>query len=261
MNALGSELFIYIIFVLSLGSYSAAYSVRWPAKQFHIWHKEAHDLLSIPFIDSHKKTIKTNRSHCNHCSHLLIWSDLIPLLSYFILKGKCRYCNRPISYRYPIIEGLHLALCLPLIYLPLNTYSLILQTILFSTLITTATIDLEHQLIPDECCVIILICALSIHLMNKTLESSVIGMMAGYCFVYILRQGYIIIRKQEGIGLGDVKLISVLATWLSISNLAPLLFYASLMGILYTIILNKKGSVAIAFGPFLIFSGIIVFYL
>jgi leader peptidase (prepilin peptidase)/N-methyltransferase len=69
------------------------------------------------------------------------------------------------------------------------------------------------------------------------------------------------IRRQEGIGFGDVKLIAVLGAWLSISNLAPLLFYASLMGILYTISLNRKGSEAIAFGPFLIFSGIVVFYL
>lgn len=261
MNTTGVELFLYIIFILSLGSYSAAFSVRWPAKCFYLWRKEAHNLLSIPFIDSSKNTIKAKRSHCNQCSHLLTWRDLIPLLSYLLLRGKCRYCKHPISYRYPIIEFLHLVLCLPLICLPLGTYSLILQTILISTLITAATIDLEYQLIPDECCVVILICALSIHLINKTLENSVIGMLIGYSFIYILHQGYVILKKQEGIGLGDVKLIAALGAWLTISNLATLLLYASLIGILYTVTLNRSGSETIAFGPFLIFSGIVVFYL
>ncbi|ETX11671.1 hypothetical protein MUS1_10250 [Marinomonas ushuaiensis DSM 15871] len=260
MSTTNIELFFYVIFALSLGSYSAAFSVRWPTKCFYLWRKEAHHLLSIPFIDS-KDSIKAKRSHCSHCSHLLAWFDLLPIVSFLLLKGKCRYCKHSISYRYPIIEALHLILCLPLLWLPLDTYSLILHTTLISALITTTVIDLEHKLIPDECCVIILICALSIHLLNMTLETSVLGILIGYCFAYSLRLFYSTIRKQEGIGLGDVKLISALSAWLGISNLSALLLCASLVGILYTITFNKGGSEQIPFGPFLIFSGIIVFYL
>jgi len=261
MNTIGIELFFYVIFILSLGSYSAAFSVRWPAKCFNLWYREAHELLSIPFINSNEASMRTIRSKCNHCSHLLAWFDLFPIISFLVLKGKCRYCKHTISYRYPAIETLHLALCLPLIWFSLDTPSLILQSILISALITAAIIDLEHKLIPDECCVVILICALLIHLMSTTLESSVLGMLVGYCFTYILRYIYVTFRKQEGIGLGDVKLISILGAWLGISNLAPLLLCASSAGILYTIAFNKNGSEQIAFGPFLIFSGMIVFYL
>lgn len=260
MNTAGIELLFYIIFTLSLGSYSAAFSVRWPTRCFYLWRKEAHDLLSIPFIDSNKDSIKT-RSRCNHCSHLLASRDLIPVLSFLLLKGKCRHCKRPISYRYPAIELLHLLLCLPLIWFSLDMYSLILQTILISALITAAVIDLEHQLIPDECCFVTLICALLVHLMNETLENSVLGMLIGFSFIYILHQGYMMFRRQEGIGLGDTKLIAALGAWLGISNLASLLLCASLTGILYTVVFNKNVSEQMAFGPFLIFSGIIVFYL
>lgn len=261
MNLTSTELLLYVIFILSIGSYAAAFSVRWPAQCFHSWNKEAHSLLSIPFIDTDKDSLKTTRSHCNHCLHSLAWRDLIPVFSYLRLKGKCRYCNFSISYRYPAIELLHLLLCLPLIWRSSEIYSLILQAILISTLITAAVIDLEHKLIPDECCVVTLMCALLLHLLNRTLEHSIIGMIVGYCFIYILYQAYFILRKQEGIGLGDIKLITALSAWLGIYNLALLLLCASLTGILYTVAFHKNDSTKIAFGPFLIFSGIIVFYL
>jgi leader peptidase (prepilin peptidase)/N-methyltransferase len=118
-----------------------------------------------------------------------------------------------------------------------------------------------HKLIPDECSTIILVCGLLLHLLSNTLENSVLGMLIGYNLIFTLRWLYLTFRKQEGIGLGDVKLIAALGAWLGFSSLAPLLLCASLAGILYTLLFNKDGSKHVAFGPFLILSGMLMFYL
>ncbi len=251
--------FSYVLIVLSLGSYSAAFTVRWPIKNLYLWQKEAHQLLSLPFTEKENFLNKT-RSHCLSCHHPLIWRDLIPLVSYLFLLGKCHYCKQPISYRYPAIELLHLILCLPLMWLFQDPYQLLLHTLLVSSLITAAAIDAEYKLIPDECTVVIFACALLIHIDKQTLESSILGLLIGYGFLYLLHWFYLNIRKQEGMGLGDVKLVGALGSWLGLTGLAPLLLYASLIGILYTAALNKNKMEQIAFGPFLILSSVLVFY-
>lgn len=251
---------LYGLFFLSLGSFSAAFSVRWPAKVFLSWQQEAHQILSIPFQNT-SLTDDTKRSQCPTCKHTLAWFNLIPLLSYFLLKRRCRYCMQTISYRYPAIEALHLIFCLPLLWIHPDTKLLVLHALLLSSFITLAVIDAEHKLIPDECCVVILACALSINLINQTLESSVLGLLIGYGSIYALHWGYKAVRGKDGIGLGDVKLIAAIGAWLGIFELAPMLLCASLSGILYNATLNKKDSGSVPFGPFLIFSAILVFYL
>lgn len=260
MNMITINWILYSLAILSIGSYAAAFTTRWPVKNIYLWEKEAHNFLSLPFNKIPPDNIRKNRSHCFQCHHLLTWQDLIPLISYLALKGRCRYCHMGISCRYPAIESLHLICCLPLFWVFTDTYQLTLHTLLFSALITAATIDLEHQLIPDECSTITLTCALLLNLSTNTLESSVLGMIIGYGFVYTLRWFYLTFRGQEGIGLGDAKIIAALGAWLGLSNLAPLLLCASLSGILYTVIVNRNESKYMAFGPFLIFSAMLVFY-
>ncbi|WP_421852187.1 prepilin peptidase [Marinomonas sp.] len=261
MNLITINCFLYAFIVLSIGSYAAAFTARWPIKNIYLWEKEAHLLLSLPFSKSPPDKIGKKRSHCFQCNHPLAWQDLIPLLSYLMLKGSCRYCKTAISYRYPAIELLHLACCLPLLWIfSGDIYQLTLHTLLVSALITAAAIDLEHQLIPDECSTIALACALLINLPTNMLETSVLGMTIGYGLIYILRWIYLTFRGQEGIGLGDAKVIAAIGAWLGLSGLTPLLLCASLSGILYTVLMNRNGSKYMAFGPFLIFSAMLVFY-
>ncbi|MCW8355199.1 A24 family peptidase [Marinomonas pontica] len=257
-------IFIYLIYaslVLSIGSYSAAYTRRWPIRQTYLWEKEAHHILSIPFRTSNPEDAQSKRSFCVHCRHLLSWKDLIPVLSFIALKGRCRYCKNAISYRYSIIELAHLALCLPLLSSNSNISELLLLTILISALITAGTVDLENKLIPDECSAIILTCGLLLHLFSSALSDSVLGMLMGYALVYSLHWAYLTFRQCEAIGLGDAKLLAALGAWLGLSNMTNLLLCASLGGILYTVVFKKKGSEHITFGPFLIFSALLIFYI
>jgi leader peptidase (prepilin peptidase) / N-methyltransferase len=255
------EWLLYALTVMSIGSYAAAFTARWPVKNAYLWKKEAFELLSLPFNTPPPMQVSQKRSHCFQCHQTLVWQDLIPLLSYLLLKGKCRYCKSTISYRYPTIEFLHLTCCFPLLWLTHDIYQLTLQTLLISCLITSTAIDIEHKLIPDECNMLALGCALLLHASSNTLEYSVFGMLIGYSLVYIIRWFYMAVRKCEGIGLGDAKLIAALGAWLGFPSLAPLLLCASLSGILYTVLLKRNGSNHMAFGPFLIFSAMLVFYL
>ena len=261
MNMTTIECLLYVLLISSLGSYAAAFTIRWPVKNHYLWRKEAHALLSLPFTTKEPEIVLKRRSQCMHCHQLLVWQDLIPILSYLLLKGKCRACKKRICYRYPVIESLHLACCLPLLWLTDDIYQLVLQTIVISSLITSAAIDFEHQLLPDECTVLVLACALLWHLSTNTLHNSVLGMLIGFSLIYALRQLYLVIKKCEGIGLGDAKLIAALGAWLGLSNLSALLLCASLSGILYNMLLSRNGSKPMAFGPFLIFSALLIFYL
>ncbi|RNF51147.1 prepilin peptidase [Marinomonas hwangdonensis] len=252
---------VYCSIVLCVGSFAAAYTVRWPIKSRYLWEKEAHHILSLPFKQAAPTLITAKRSHCVHCHHPLPWYDLIPIVSFVWLKGKCRSCQHPLSLRYPIIESLHVIFCLPLPWLTDSLYELLLHSCIISALIVAATIDLEHKLIPDECNGLILFASLLLNLSSDHLESSVMGLLIGFSLIYFLRKGYLIVRQSEGIGLGDAKLLAALGAWLGAAHLPLLLLGASVSGILYTVLSNKNRQDYMAFGPFLIFSAMCVFYL
>ncbi len=249
-----------VLFIISFGSYATNFVVNWPKQTLAAWQKEAHLLLNIPFADTHKEH-RSPRSHCDTCSHTLSWQDLFPLISYLLMKGRCRYCQQPISLNYPIIELIHLFLCAPLLWLFEDPILRFLHIILLSALVSSATIDAKHKLLPDQCTGIVLACGLLINTIKGSLEQSVLGLLIGYGTIYALGLCYLKIRKREGIGLGDAKLVGALGAWLGLSYLTPLLLCASLLGILYTISLSRNALKEIPFGPFLIVSAIMMFYI
>lgn len=251
---------LYCLFVLCLCSYSGLYAYRWPLKLRYVWEKEAHQLLLMPF---HKNMpFQTAQSPCcSHCHQALPLKHMIPLISFLLLRGKCHYCSKKLHYRYPLIELAHITLCLPLLWLNQDIPSLFLHSILLSCLITITAIDFENQLIPDECNFLALACVLLLHLLSDTLESCVMGVIIGYLFIHFLNVGYKTLRKTEGIGLGDAKLAAVLGGWVTLPNLTLMLACASIVGILYTLFINKSRKDPSPFGPFLIFSAtLIAFY-
>ncbi|MBR7888598.1 prepilin peptidase [Marinomonas sp. A79] len=250
----------YCLCLASIGSYAAAFTVRWPVKCHHNWQKEAHQLLNIPFKKTSERPKLGHRSCCPHCGQTLKWKDLIPIISFIRLKGHCRHCNQAISLRYPVIESLHIVSCLPLLWLSNDWLTLALYTCIMSSLITSAFIDIEHHLIPDQCITVLVSCGLLLGIISNTLLSSVVGMIVGFYLIIVVRWCYTVVRKQEGIGLGDAKLIAALGAWLGVSALPSLLLCASVGGILYTVVFRRTGSDLIAFGPLLIISAILVFY-
>ncbi|MBU1239839.1 prepilin peptidase [Myxococcota bacterium] len=184
-------------------------------------------------------------SRCGSCSHPLGAIDNIPILSYLFLRGRCRHCNASFSPRYAVIEALTALLTLAAYLLsPLYTGTVTGSTLLvfLSTfafillLIIISFIDWDTFIVPDVLVIpaiflgVPITWALSILSLTETLA----GLVAGYGIFFATTHIYRIIRKAEGLGLGDAKLLGAIGVWLGPMALAPVIFLASVQGILFT---------------------------
>ena len=227
-----------------------------------------------------KETIIKGRSHCESCKKELAWYDLIPLLSFMLLRGKCRYCNKQLSLYYPIIEfstGILFVLVYAfvnfqfsifnfqsisqflifnsLIFNPQSLISLVYYLFIASSFIVIFFEDLEFGIIPDKVIFPAVILSLFYFLIvnPQSLFINLISAIGTCAFFLIL----FLITKGKGMGFGDVKLAFLLGLILGFPKIILALYLAFLTGAFVGIILilwKKKKSIreAIPFGPFLI---------
>lgn len=153
-----------------------------------------------------KENIVNVRSHCMNCGHKLQWYELVPLLSYLFLRGRCRICKSKISVQYPLIEaGNGILYVLIFIFNGVNVDSL-LYCLLTSALIVLSMIDFRTYEIPIGINVFILALGLIATVMDyHNLVSHIIGFFVVSVFLYLI----ILITKGRGIGGGDMKLMAV----------------------------------------------------
>lgn len=157
------------------------------------------------------KNIITEPSHCMNCNYRLQWYDLVPLVSWLVLKGKCRKCGKPISKQYPIIEAVNGIAWVLIVIIRGFRYDLVydMTTVcyfaLFSALLVLSVIDFRTYEIPLGCNIFILAVGL-IHLIMDYSNwlQYVIGLTAVSLFLYIIY----VVSKGRGIGGGDVKLMA-----------------------------------------------------
>ncbi len=238
-------LFFIILIGLILGSFISAYTYRVPRNI----------------------SVKKGRSRCPFCKTQIFWYDNIPVVSYILLKGRCRKCKKRISMRYPVIE-LASAVFFPIFYLqfPLIqknivwligvSYYLALAYVLFLAfiLLTIFIIDWEHQIILDSNVFWPLL--LSVFLLVLFGENKIyIHLLAGLgsaLFLLFIN----LITRGRGMGLGDVKLALFLGMVAGIWGSVVYMFWAfiigAMVGIFLMVIKKKKMKSQIAFGPFLI---------
>lgn len=165
--------------------------------------------LSVVIIrlSRHEKGIVSGRSHCPHCQHQLSWYDLIPLLSYLLVRGSCRYCHRKISIVYPIIE-LSTAMALVLYFYRLNytfDFSTILQGIFIIIFISIIFSDFLYFIIPDKIIIPAIILTILYQLLfheKEILGLLITGLVLGGIFAIIF-----IVSRGKWVGFGDVKLL------------------------------------------------------
>lgn len=159
-------------------------------------------------------------SHCPKCNSPIKWYDNIPVLSYLILKGKCRHCKEPISLRYPMIELLNTitwVLCLLMFtnfIIPSNSMNwlkFVCSCFICSTLICIFFCDLDNHEIPEVFQLILLILGLILLLDDVSMNSimlKVFGFIGGGALFIIVNLLYRLIKKRDGIGFGDVELVA-----------------------------------------------------
>ena len=203
-------------------------------------------------------------SHCPHCSHPLAWRDNVPILSYVMLRGRCRSCRESYGPRYLIVEllaALVFAYCVATFGLTTKAF---LAAYLLAGLVTLTIIDIEQQLLPDIVLAPLFCLGVAFQaLYGGGLPNAALGAGAGYGALWLIRESYRLYAGVEGMGYGDVKFAGVLGAWLGVSSLPTMFAIAFASGVAVTLPLMLSGrvgrQVAIPFGPFLAFGGACLF--
>jgi len=209
--------------------------------------------------------ITAGRSHCPQCGAQIRAYDNVPLVSWMLLRGKCRDCSAPISWRYPLGEALTAALFAAVAALDGLSWLLVPHLLFVSALILVSQVDLEKQIIPDI--VILPVAALGVPLMivlgsAPWWQWPVAGLGAAG-FLFLISEVYYRIRHVEGMGFGDVKLALCMGVYLG-SAVVPALFLGFLSGAAVGVVLigGRRGDrkTAIPFGPFLAAGAILALF-
>jgi leader peptidase (prepilin peptidase) / N-methyltransferase len=195
-------------------------------------------------------------SVCAKCSRPLAWYENIPVLSFLVLGARCRTCGAPISWQYPIVEAVTAAM-FAFLYWSLGPTVLFLSRAVFgSALVTLFAIDLEHHLLPNAITLpgIVVGFVFSVFADPGWL-ASVIGILAGGGVLWGIAEAYFRIRHEEGLGMGDVKMLGMIGAFLGWKLMLLTLVLASVAGsvIGVALIVSKRGDMkyALPFGTFL----------
>lgn len=192
------------------------------------------------------------RSFCPHCKQKLIWQDLIPVLSFFILKGKCRYCSQKISWQYPLVEIVTGFLFLLIFYhTSYNISYTIYELIIACFLIIIFVYDLKYYIIPDKVIYPAIAITAIYQLSRFGLEYFYAGLGAAAFFLLI-----VLVSKGRWMGVGDIKLAFLMGLFLGWPNILMALFLAFFIGAIIGIGLiiagKKQLKSEVPFGPFLV---------
>lgn len=206
-------------------------------------------------------------SHCPDCGYRIRWYDNVPIVSYLVLKGKCRSCSAPISPQYPIVEAINALLTL-FLFMRFGLSRAFLVLFLFcSAMVVVTFIDLEHQIIPDAISLpgIVAGFVFSFFIPQLGWKTSLIGMLAGGGSLYLVAFLYHLFTGKEGMGGGDIKLLAMMGAFFGWKSIPFIIFVSSLagsiIGVTVMLIQKKDAKLAIPFGPFLVFGAILyIFY-
>ena len=185
-----------------------------------------------------KQSVVHPRSRCPDCGYALRWYDNVPLVSYALLRGRCRACGRPISIRYPIVE-LVTAVVFVMHWYAFGATPLLPVRLLFGcALIVLFVIDLDHQILPDLITLpgIVAGIAASWFVAPGPLQS-VLGILLGGGLLWAIAELWFRLRKSEGMGFGDVKMLAMVGAWLGVKMVVVTFVLASMMGGLLGVVL------------------------
>ena len=204
-----------------------------------------------------EESIVSPLSRCPHCKTPIRPRDNIPIVSYFILKGKCRDCGAEFSPRYALVEALTAAIAV-ILFLKFGPTMKFVCSFAFAAALTAITfIDLDHQIIPDVISLpgIPLFMLAAVFFMGLTWKDSLIGILVGGGTLFLIAFSYEFITGREGMGGGDIKLLAMMGAFLGWESLLFILLVSSFLGALVGIVFMAfKGAdwkFAIPFGPFL----------
>jgi len=211
-------------------------------------------ILRLPEEDA---SIVFPASRCPKCLQTLKWYDNIPIISFLLLKKKCRYCAEPISWQYPLVELVMALLSVALLFKFGFTFALPIYFVFSAALLAVIVIDFHHKIIPDLISLPGIIVGFLCSFLNPviTWQQAGIGLLIGGGSLYAVAAGYYLFTKREGMGGGDIKLLAMIGAFLGWQSLPFVVFGSSILGAIAGIGAmakqKKGGRTIIPYGPFL----------
>jgi len=212
------------------------------------------------------ESIVTPGSHCPQCGKPIRWYDNLPLLSFLLLRGKCRHCHGTISVQYPLVEGITAFLSLLLFIRFGPSWAYVVYFAFTAALLVITVIDLHHQIIPDVISLPGIAAGLlaSWFLPEATVANALLGVLLGGGSLFLVATVYEWLFKREGMGGGDVKLLAMIGAFLGWKAVILTILFSSLIGSIVGIaVMLWKGrdfKYAIPFGPFLSLGAVIALF-
>lgn len=214
-------------------------------------------------VPKHENFI-SNRSYCDECKHTLSFLDMVPVISFLLLRGKCRYCKKnidPLSTYMEMFTGILFALS----YLIFGfSYELFIALGIVSLLIIISVSDISYYIIPDEVLIFFTGYFLIILTLSNGVMSTLVNILSGFVMFIIMYTIMLLgnfLFKKESLGGGDIKLMFVIGLILSPLPSLFVIFFGSLIALpISIIILVRKKTKLIPFGPFLIIAFLVIYF-
>ena len=202
------------------------------------------------------------RSSCTSCGHMIAWYENIPIASYLVLRGRCRGCGAGISMMYPIVEAITGAMFLGA-YLLYGPSLLLIARLLFGcAMIVLFVIDLQHKILPNVITLPGIVAGLLLSgVAGPGWVASLIGIAAGGGMLWGIAEIYYRVRKEEGLGMGDVKMLAMIGAFLGwklmLLTLVLSSFSGSIVGAILMVSRKESLKYALPFGTFLAVGAIV----
>ena len=256
-----------IVLGLLIGSFLNVVILRLPIMMFREWKRDTLEMDTTlpkhPALDNLDQPFNLLKpdSHCPKCgAKVRAWQN-IPVISWLLLKGKCKSCGNPISVRYPIVELATALLSAALIIQFPWGWPLAAMLVFTWLLLAMSVIDIDYQILPDTLTLGLLWIGLLVNSQGlfTDLSDAVYGAAAGYLALWSVYWIFKLLTGKEGMGFGDFKLLAALGAWLGVSALPVIILLSSVVGAVVGIagilILGRDKNVPIPFGPYLAAAG------
>jgi leader peptidase (prepilin peptidase)/N-methyltransferase len=247
---------------LLVGSFLNVVILRLPPRLMHQWRAESHEFLELSGeVPAAPPSLVHARSQCPNCGHQLAWWENVPVLSFVVLRGKCRGCAKPISWQYPIVEALTGALSAVVAWNLGVTWECAIALLATWYLIAMSGIDLRTQLLPDQLTLPLLWLGLlaAVAGMFQEPSSAIVGATVGYLGLWSVYWAFKLLTGKEGMGYGDFKLLAALGAFCGVEGLLPIVLLSSLFGAIigasWLALRGRDRATPIPFGPFLAAAG------
>ena len=255
-----------LVIGLMVGSFLNVVIHRLPKMLELGWQQQCAELRGGEPVAAPTYNLIFPRSACPHCNHAISAWENIPVLSYLLLRGKCKGCGAAISPRYPTIEAISGILCGFAAWHFGFGWAAAGALLLIWALLALTAIDFDTQLLPDDITLPLLWAGLLFNLSGvfTNLHSAVLGAIFGYLALWSVYWLFKLATGKEGMGYGDFKLLAALGAWLGWQMLPLIILLSSLVGAVIGIVLMVAArhgrNVPIPFGPYLAGGGLIALF-